>query len=101
MDYAKALIGHRLLDREGNGVGRIGQVFYSGSRPMWATVRTGPLGTDEKLVPLRGALLADGEVRASCGHDVIRGAPTLAAGAPLSAGREALLRRHYGLVGEV
>lgn len=96
---AQNLIGHRLLDRDGNSVGKIGQVFFDDQtdQPKWVTVRTGLLGSNENFVPLRGARMVDDALRATYTSEQIRTAPSFAIDEHLSVHQEDMIYQHYGL----
>src|SRR5215207_1894141 len=51
------LIGTQVLDRDGDKIGKIGQIFLDDETgaPEWATVNTGFFGASESFVPLRDA----------------------------------------------
>ncbi|RNL82039.1 PRC-barrel domain containing protein [Halostreptopolyspora alba] len=100
---AQNLIGHRLLDRDGNSVGKIGQVFFDDQtdQPKWVTVRTGLLGSNENFVPLRGARMVDDALRAAYTTEQIRTAPSFAIDEHLSVHQEDMIYQHYGLGAEV
>lgn len=101
---ARHLIGHRLLDREGSSVGKIGQVFFDDQTdvPTWITVRTGLFGTNENFVPLKGAQIVDGgDLQVPYGRDVIKEAPSFDIDQHISVQQEDLVYAHYGLQPDV
>ncbi|MFC4565243.1 PRC-barrel domain-containing protein [Nocardiopsis mangrovi] len=100
---AEWLIGHRLLDRDGSSVGRIGQVFYDDQTdaPKWITVRTGLFGSREFLVPLMGARSVDEGLQVPFERDLIKAAPGFPIGEHISVDEEDRVYRHYGLRAEV
>ncbi len=100
---AQYLIGHRLLDRDGTSVGKIGQVFFDDQTdiPKWVTVRTGLFGTNENFVPLRGARTVDDDLQVAYTRDQIKDAPSFAIDEHLSVYQEDMIYRHYGLQPEV
>ncbi|GAA1092387.1 PRC-barrel domain containing protein [Nocardiopsis composta] len=93
------MIGHRLFDRDGAGVGRIGQVFYDDQTdaPTWITVRTGLFGTSESFVPLRGARALGDGVQVPYDLETIRSAPSFDIDQHISVEQEDMIYHHYGL----
>lgn len=100
---ARELVGHRLLDRDGHTVGKIGQVYLDerSGVPTWATVRTGLFRTSEHPVPMRGARTVDEDLVVPFDRETIRRAPTVEADRPISPQCESEFYRHYGLLPEV
>ncbi len=100
---AQRLIGHRLLDRDGNSVGKIGQLFFDDQtdQPKWVTVRTGLLGSNENFVPLCGARMVDDALQAAYTTEEITSAPSFALDEHLSVYQEDTIYRHYGLGADV
>lgn len=96
---AQSLVGHRLLDRDGNSIGKIGHVYFDEwtETPRWITVRTGLFGTNENIVPLKGAQLVDDEVQVPYHKSVIKNAPSFSAGQHLQPWQENTACRHYEL----
>ncbi|WP_344161599.1 PRC-barrel domain-containing protein [Nocardiopsis rhodophaea] len=97
------LIGHRLLDRDGNSVGKIGQVFFDDQTdlPKWVTVRSGLFGTRENFVPLRGAQVVDDDLQVPYMKAMIKEAPSFRVDQHISMQQEDIVYRHYGLDPEV
>ncbi|MGI5119126.1 PRC-barrel domain-containing protein [Marinactinospora thermotolerans] len=93
------LTGHRLLDENGDSVGRIGQVYFDDETdtPVWAAVRTGPLGRHESLVPIGVARMAGEDVQVPFDRETITTAPEFGADRHISAEQEHLVYRHYGI----
>lgn len=96
---AQEFIGHKLLDREGNNVGKIDQVYFDDreNTPKWVTVQTGMLGTRHSFVPLEGARDADEDFMVPFDKDTIKDAPHFDAERHLSVDEENTLYRHYGV----
>ncbi|GLU49242.1 PRC and DUF2382 domain-containing protein [Nocardiopsis ansamitocini] len=95
----RELIDHRLLDREGSNVGKIGQVYFDDQTqtPRWVTVHTGFFGMHESFVPLEGAQAAGEDLMVPFDKDLIKDSPRFEAGRHLSRDEEAELYRHYGV----
>ncbi|WP_199493237.1 PRC-barrel domain-containing protein [Marinitenerispora sediminis] len=100
---AQRLIGHRLLDRQGNSVGKIGQVYFDDQTdaPKWVTVRSGFLGTRENFVPLQGARTVQNDLQVPFDKDTIRRAPSFDIDQHISVEQEDRVYQHYGLQPEV
>lgn len=96
---AEQLIGHRLVDRDGIGIGRIGQVYFDDQTdtPTWVTVRIGLFGTKEVFVPLEGAELLHDSVRVPFAKEQVRRAPSFHSDQHISVEQEDEVYRHYGL----
>jgi uncharacterized protein (TIGR02271 family) len=93
------LIGRQAYDRDGEKVGKIGQVYVdeNSGAPTWATVHTGLFGTKESFVPLDGADVKGGDVALGVRKAKVKDAPHVGEDADHLSGREeSELRRHYG-----
>lgn len=95
------LTGHDLYDRDGDKVGKIGQVYLDqAGQPAWASVHTGLFGLNESLVPLAGASLhGDGDLRVGYEKSKIKEAPNVDVShdEPFSADQVEELYRYYDL----
>lgn len=95
---AVSWLGMRVTDDGGNPVGRLEGVYTDrrGEKPAWFVVATGAFGSRSVLVPVRGAIAANGVVMLAVSRGSVRQAPrqTLAM-APLAAGEDRALARHY------
>ncbi|TDQ45635.1 YsnF/AvaK domain-containing protein [Actinorugispora endophytica] len=93
------LVGHRLLDKDGHNVGKIGQVYRDDQthQPTWVTVHTGMFGTQESFVPLAGAQISHEDLRVPFDKGMIKDSPRFEAGRHLSPDEESRLYRHYGV----
>src|SRR5690625_1799819 len=96
---AGGLVGHRVLDNEGNNVGRIGQVYYDDATDAakWVTVKTGLFGNHESFVPLQGARSAGDDIRVPYGKQRIKDAPHFDAGQHISRDDEMRIYDHYDI----
>lgn len=83
----------------GERVGPIGEVYLNEvtDQPVWVTVRTGPSGTRESMVPLEGASIAKNELLVSHSRDQIMQAPSIDQDGQLSPEEENELHAHYGV----
>lgn len=97
------LIGHRLVDKDGAAVGKIGQVFFDDQTDVakWITVRTGLFGSRENLVPLVGAEMAYDSLQVPWSRNKIKGAPSFDLDQHISAEQEDRVYAHYGLNPEI
>jgi hypothetical protein len=74
---AESWEGQTLLDREGEKIGRIEEIFLveETGRPEWALVKLGKLKSHKTLVPLTSAQPVDDGIRIGYGKDVVGDAP--------------------------
>ncbi|HEY5878101.1 MAG TPA: PRC-barrel domain-containing protein [Nakamurella sp.] len=98
-EQARSLVGHEMLDRDGERIGEISRVFLNdrSGEPTWVTVKTGWFGRSESFVPLYRVELTGDELRAAYETATIKDSPRFAADQPLSPQDEDDLRGHYGL----
>lgn len=94
---AGRLIGHRVLDNQGNSAGKIGEVYYDDQSDVakWVTVRTGLFGTRESFVPLKGASQVDDDIQVPYDRQTIKDAPHFDVGQRISADEERQIFQHY------
>src|SRR6266516_826651 len=100
MDEARKVIGAIAYTRDGDRIGRIGQLYLDDAteQPEWITVSTGLFGTKESFVPLAEAQADGDRVTVPYTKDQVKGAPRVEAGeGHLSEAEEAELYRYYGL----
>jgi uncharacterized protein (TIGR02271 family) len=91
--------GKTLVDRDGDKVGKISEVYlddHSG-RVEWALVNTGLFGSKSSFVPLAGASSQGDDVQVTFEKSQVKDAPNVDEGQELSAQEEAQLYSHYGL----
>ncbi|MFI9383932.1 DUF2382 domain-containing protein [Kutzneria sp. NPDC052558] len=93
------LIGAEVLDRDGERVGKVGNVYVGDDnrQPQWVTVRTGLFGQKESFVPLQGARLGSDGVRVTATKEAVKDAPRMDAGGHLSDDEGRRLYEHYGM----
>ena len=99
-EQVNALAGRELYDRDGDKVGKIGEVWADAAgNPAWASVNTGFFGLNESLVPLQDAHVNADGVRVSYTKQQIKDAPNVDAGKdePLTGDEVDKLYSHYGL----
>jgi sporulation protein YlmC with PRC-barrel domain len=75
---ARALIGEKLVDRDGNTVGKITDVIVDAAtlENEWITVKTGMMG-GEHLVPIAAVDEDGGQIRVPFAKDNVKAAPTV------------------------
>ena len=90
-----------VLDRNGDKVGKVGQVYLDNDtqQPSWVTVNTGFFGTNESFIPLDQAHYADGTITVPHEKSFIKDAPNLEEHGELTREQEGELYRYYGLDG--
>ena len=91
------IVGHRVLDTEGNNVGKIKQVYVDErtGEPTWASVHTGLFGMKETLVPLQGAQPVEEDIQVPYDKSTVKDAPNVDADERLSPEDEALVRDYF------
>ena len=74
---AQDLIGSDVYDREGDKIGRVGNVYVDDAthQPEWVTVRTGLFGTKESFVPLEGASTSEDSISVGVSRDKVKDSP--------------------------
>ena len=98
-DNIASLIGADVLDRDGDKIGSVGQVYLDDNdgHPSWASVKTGLFGTKETFVPLEDATWEGNELRVAYEKDRVKDAPRVDADQHLEPSDEDELYRYYGL----
>ncbi len=98
-DNIASLIGADVLDRDGDKIGSVGQVYLDDNdgHPSWASVKTGLFGTKESFVPLEDATWEGNELRVAYEKDRVKDAPRVDADSHLEPADEDELYRYYGL----
>jgi hypothetical protein len=91
--------GRPLLDRDGDKIGTIEEIYLveETGRPEWALVKLGRLGGRATLVPLAGADPVAEGIRAAYAKSVVTDAPRIDAGDELSDQEVSAVYRHYGI----
>jgi hypothetical protein len=96
-------VGFKLDDMGGSSIGRVEGAYVddNSGKPEWLMARMGRFG-HHCLVPARDAVAAGGHVWVPYARDLIRKAPRLDAGKPITRDTEQQLLDHYGVgTGEV
>jgi uncharacterized protein (TIGR02271 family) len=91
--------GRDLIDRDGDKIGSIGNVYIDDDtgQPAWLTVKTGLFGMRESFVPTAKARAEGDTVRVPYEKSHVKDAPNVDADGELSQEEESRLYRHYGL----
>jgi len=98
-ETAGAWRGHELIDRDGEKIGKIAEVYLDQhtGEPAWVTVKTGLFGNRHSLVPIGDALSEGKIVRVPFGKEHVEGSPNMDPDTDLSASEERELYDHYGV----
>lgn len=91
--------GRTLVDREGENIGKIDELYYDepGGRPEWALVNTGLFGTKKTFVPIRSASPIGEDLEVAVSKEQVKDAPRIDADQELSEHEERQLFEHYQL----
>jgi uncharacterized protein (TIGR02271 family) len=94
----RAWRGLTLVDRDGDKVGKIQDVYLdrSSGEPEWIAVTTGLFGMNVSFVPVTDATPTGDDIRAAYEKDVIKDAPNVDPDGELSPEEERRLYQHYG-----
>ena len=97
LNEALGWIGSRVDDIYGASVGRLEDVWIDPGTgvPRWLLVKEGRFGGRSTLVPFGDATAGAGHVWVPYERDVVREAPQIKPGVPLTQQVEATLRNHY------
>jgi uncharacterized protein (TIGR02271 family) len=94
------VIGSTAVDRDGDKIGKVGQLFLDDEtgRPEFVTVNTGLFGNKETFVPAADATIAGDQVTLPFDKATIKGAPNVdAEGGHLDHDEERRLYEYYGM----
>jgi len=92
--------GHTVLDRDGERLGKLGDLYLDDSdRPAYGSVRTGLFGRRESIIPLDGVVERDGNLVVPFDAALVRDAPSLDPDEALEPEEEQRLSRHYAGAG--
>jgi sporulation protein YlmC with PRC-barrel domain len=97
LNEALGWIGSRVDDIYGASVGRLEDVWIDPGTgtPRWLLVKEGRFGGRTTLIPFEDATAGAGHVWVPYERDVVRDAPEIEPGAPLTQAVETELRAHY------
>jgi sporulation protein YlmC with PRC-barrel domain len=98
-DTAARWRGNELIDRDGDKIGTIGEIYLDieTDAPEWATVKTGLFGTKHTFVPIRDATAEGDIVRIPFEKSHVKDAPTVDPEGELGEAEERELYNHYGI----
>jgi hypothetical protein len=90
--------GHAVIDRDGERIGRIADVYYDDDthEPEWARVRSGLFGRRQAVIPLSSAEAEGDEVRVPFVWQVVDEAPKVESTTGLSHADQVRLTEFYG-----
>lgn len=93
-------IGYRVDDVYGARVGTVQDVYVDNDTdaPCWLLTKMGRFSDAHALLPLQDAVAGAGQVWVPYEKDMIRRAPQVAPGMPITQEREAALCAHYGVM---
>ena len=95
-----AWLGHQVVDREGNKIGKISQVYVDErtGRPEWLAVNTGLFSTKSSFVPLHEAAVRGDQVTVPYDKAMVKNAPRVDddSDGVLTADEEQGLYSYYG-----
>ena len=97
LDTVLAWRGRTVVDRNGDKVGKIGELYLDEEtdRPAYAGVRTGLFGRNESIIPLSAVTERDDELVVPYDADHVRDAPSLDPDAALVPEDADRLAAHY------
>jgi uncharacterized protein (TIGR02271 family) len=98
-DQLRNVIGSTAYDRDGDKIGKVGQVYYDDDtdQPRWITVNTGFFGTSESFVPVQGADVSGDRVTVAYDKATVKNAPNIAEDGHLTPEEEQRLYQHYSV----
>ena len=98
-DTAGSWRGHELIDRDGEKIGKIDEVFNDRhtEEPGWVAVKTGLLGRAHFIVPIRDASSQGDLVRVPYDKEQVEASPEIDADSDMSDSEERELYEHYGI----
>ena len=98
LDSVLAWRGRTVLDRDGERIGSVGDVYLDADTdlPAWAGVRTGLFGMRESLMPLEGIEEDGDDLRVPWERELVKDAPNVDADVALEPDEEERLFAHYG-----
>src|SRR3954467_7891815 len=90
--------GRTLVDRDGDKIGKIEDIYLdrSSGEPEWVAVKTGLFGTNVSFVPIHDASPAGDDLRVAYEKDQVKDAPNVDPDGELSPEEERRLYQHYG-----
>jgi uncharacterized protein (TIGR02271 family) len=94
---ASTLIGRTAVDRDGDKIGKIGQVYLDDQtgQPLWVAISTGLFGTKDSFAPLGNATDDGDDLRLAVEKDRVKDAPNVENDGHLSEQEESALYSYY------
>jgi uncharacterized protein (TIGR02271 family) len=94
----RAWRGHTLVDRDGDKIGKIEDVYLDRGtgEPEWVAVKTGLFGTNVSFVPVQGATPQGDDIQVAYEKALVKDAPNVDPDGELSPEEERRLYQHYG-----
>jgi hypothetical protein len=98
LDTILAWRGRTVLDRDGDKIGRVGELFLDRATdlPAWAGVHTGLFGRHETFVPIQGIEEDGKDLRVPYDKATVTDAPHVDPDVALTEDEERALHEHYG-----
>jgi uncharacterized protein (TIGR02271 family) len=98
MEDIQAWRGRTLVDRDGDKIGKIEDVYLdrSSGEPEWIAVKTGLLGSNVSFVPIHEASPDGDDIRVGHEKGLVKDAPNIDPDGELSPEEERRLYQHYG-----
>ncbi|MDE3723567.1 PRC and DUF2382 domain-containing protein [Nocardiopsis sp. N85] len=98
---AEELVGHHVLDEEGNSIGKVSRVYLDDRTgdATWASVNTGMFGMRETLVPLQGARPVQEDIQVPYDKSTVKDAPNIDAKDHISPEEEREVLEYYSAHG--
>lgn len=92
-----ALIGRNAVDRDGDKIGKVGQVYLDddSGQPLWVAISTGLFGTKDSFAPLAGANDDGDDLRLAVEKDRVKDAPNVENDGHLSEQEQGALYEYY------
>ena len=100
LNEALSWTGFRVDDVYGARIGAVADVYvdHDTDAPCWILVKMGRFSDSYAVLPVRDAVAGTGHVWVPYEKDLIRRAPHITPGMPLSQDRERALCAHYGVM---
>lgn len=86
-----------VIGPDGEKIGTLGKIYVDEAtrQPSFVSVHCGLFGTGERIVPVEDAAISAGHLQVAYAKDVVKGAPKVDTGEPLTAAAERELYGYY------
>ncbi len=93
----QTLIGLPAVDREGNKIGKVGQIYLDDAtdQPEWVTLSTGLFGNRESFAPLYGCEVSNDQLVLAVPKQLVQEAPSIENDGHLAEPEIRALYEHY------